>query len=65
MAQEENNEEKEEVKTRKPKMVIEYCDAGGKKILTILTVSKDGKTSKQHETGNKALKKLKTFVSGI
>ena len=48
----------------KEKTLITYTDAGGKKMLSIITVKK-GKITKVYEVKEKALTELKKFVNSL
>ncbi len=48
----------------KDKTLITYTEAGGKKILSIITVKK-GKITKVHEVKDKAIATLKKFVNSL
>lgn len=52
-------------KKLKPKTMINYTDANGKKVLSILVVDKKGKFTRKFPESNKALTELKKFVNAL
>lgn len=57
-------EEKEVKIVLVPKTIINYTEAGGKKMLSIITVEK-GKITKVYEVNGKAIPALKKFVNSL
>lgn len=58
-------EEKEVKIILVPKTIINYTEAGGKRILSIIVVDKKGKLTKTHEAKDKAISSLKKFVNSL
>ena len=64
MSETKSEEEKEVKIVLIPKTIINYTEAGGKKMLSIITVKK-GKITKVHEVKDKAVTALKKFVNSL